>query len=216
MTLGPDGLVRDADGKVIPPGRRPEENPDLQPHFDRKQRTAFARMAQACGIDPTPYGREIGIDPKKYDDQDASSWTLMWTQIGLRLKRESLLRLWNEISRYIAEGGVAHPDQSIEGDWYGVFVTGICQNKEEHHRLYGQYADHADTAVVRTGHRVDQKQAEKITAYLKAQTNVNTCGRCGEKIGIWSTDVTRINTFRARPENRNPVMAEPIRGRVKT
>lgn len=182
-------------------------NPNVQErHFDRKQRRAFARMAQACLIDPTPYGREVGIDPKRYDKENPTTWTYMWGQIALRLSRESVLRLWNEISRYIAEGGVATPSDKIDGDPFAVFVTGICTEK---HQGKGQYAQ---TAVVKTGHRVDQFEAEKIIAHLKAQANVNTCELCGESIGTWQCDVTRISTFAARPENRNPMMASAIRG----
>jgi hypothetical protein len=205
MTLGPDGLVRDASGNVIPPGRSPYENPDLQPHFDRKTRIAFGRMAQACEVDPKRWGRWAHVRVGSFDQEDPSQRTQMWSQIALKLPKRRLLELWNEISRRL-HAGVMHPDSPVDGDPYAVFVTGRCTEPHE-----GR-GNHEQTAVVKTGFRVDEAEAKKITAYLRAQVNVNTCEVCGKKISIWSTDVTRISTFAARPENRNPIMASTIRG----
>lgn len=205
MTLGPDGLVRDADGKVIPPGRSPYEDPGLQPHFDRKTRVAYGRMAQACEVDPKRWGRWAHVRVGAFDHEDPSQRTAMWTEIALRLPRRRLFELWNEIARRL-HAGVLHPDTPVEGDPYAVFLTGRCTE------LHQGRGNHEQTAVVKTGFRVDEAEAKKIGAYLKSQANVNTCEICGARIEIWSLDVTRISTFAARPENPKPMTASMIRG----
>lgn len=132
--------------------------------------------------------RACDIDPTKFADTP-----------------EGNLKLWNTISEAIAEG-VKRTADPIVGDPFAVFLTGICQADHD-----GK-GDYRQTAVVKTGTMVDQTEGEKIIAFLKAQDNVNTCEACGERIHVWQADNTRVSTFAARPENRNPAMATTIRG----
>lgn len=173
-----------------------------QQHFERKQRIALARMAQACLIDPKRFATEARIDPSKIDRENASAWTHMWSQITLRLSNESLLRLWTEISEVIS-GGVPSTETHIPNDPYAVFVTGICKD------LHNGQGWHKQIAVVKTGHRVDQAEGEKIVLHLKAQANVHTCEICGRRISTWQVDNTRVSTF-AASERQGTAMAQPI------
>lgn len=169
----------------------PLSDPTLQHHFDTRQRRALGRMAQSCQIDPSPYASLARVDPGAYDAQDARGRTAMWTLIGLRLPPEALLRLWAEVGEAIA-GGVPSASSSVQGDPFAVFVTGIC------------LADHSgrgplrQTAVVKTGERVDEVVGRRIVAHLQAQEAVSHCEVCGEPIHTWQSDHTRISTFAAQ------------------
>jgi hypothetical protein len=205
MTMGPDGLVRDEAGRIIPIGRVATGNPQLQGEFRRKRLRALARMAQACRVDARRWATIAKVPFDRYDTEDPTSITALWDAIARNLPDEQVLPLYNLIGEAIS-GGVQTASDSILGDPFGVFVTGICRNPHD-----GK-GDNWQTAVVKTGHRVDQPEAEKIIAYLKGQQNVNTCDVCGSTIDVWQCDVTRFETFKARPENRNPIMASPLRG----
>ena len=134
--------------------------------------------------------RACGIEPEKFANTPEGS-----------------LKLWNAISAAIA-GGVQRVASQVEGDPFAVFVTAICQNVGQHpiHEPYRQ------TAVVKTGVLVDQDEAEKIIAFLKAQENVNLCEICHEPITTWSSECTRVSVFASRPENRNDRMARQLPG----
>jgi len=110
---------------------------------------------------------------------------------------EDLAKLWAKISDAMA-GGVAHPSDPIIGDPFAVFLTGICQNIAAH----PSHLERRQTAVVKTGHRVDQAEAERILAYLKAQENVYTCDICQGRITTWQSDNTRVSTFAAQDRKR--------------
>ena len=124
--------------------------------------------------------KACGIDPNKYG----------WEPAGIG-------KLWGEISEAIA-GGVQHPSEPVIGDPFAVFVTGICQNLDSH----PTHLERRQTAVVKTGQRVDQFEGERIIAYLKAQENVNTCDVCHRPFTVWSTDNTRVSTFAAQDKAR--------------
>jgi len=163
--------------------------PEVVAHFDKKKRTAMARMAQACQLDLKKYAQMVGGVPlAKIDRQGATDMTWAWGEVTRRMRPEQLLRLWTEVSEAIA-GGVPSAATPIPGDPFAIFLTGICRQP------HGTKGPHEQTAVVKTGHRVDQAEGEKILAYLKAQQNVNTCEVCGDRIVIWQADNTRVSTF---------------------
>ena len=182
----------------------PLSNPDIQAHFDRKKRRAMVRMAQACRLDPKRWGELAGVRIDLYDRDDASAQTMMWDQIGQRLQPEHLLRLWNEVSEAIS-GGVPDSSATVEGDPFATFLTGTCNEDHDGKGAYKQ------TAVIKTGHRVDQAEGERQIAYLKSQANVNKCELCGKTIHTWQADHTRMSTFRAQ-QMEGTAMATIIRG----
>jgi hypothetical protein len=182
--------------KPIPP----YHDPALQGHFDRKKRRAICRMAQSCRVDAEPFCQLAGIDFPKYkasfqgskDEETAAAIiTAMWDQVAVQLPAENMLQLWNAVSEVI-QGGVQTTQDPIIGDPFAVFLTGICKEMHEGKGWYKQ------TSVIKTGHRVDQKEAEKMQAYLKAQDNVRLCEDCGSEITTWSLEVTRVSTFAAQ------------------
>ena len=175
---------------------------ELASHFDRQKRKAMCRMAQSLNLAPTTWAEAAGVNLGAYDLEDPSGRTAAWDAIARDLPPERMLRLWNEVSEAIA-GGVPNTSATVEGDPFAVFVTGTCT---EPHEGRGH---HKQTAVVKTGHMVDQAEGEKIFAYLKAQDNVNTCEVCGGAIHTWSMDHTRVSTF-AAAEQVGRQMPEPV------
>lgn len=134
--------------------------------------------------------RACGIDPEKYASTP-----------------DGTLQLWNAIAEQIA-GGVPRVSAQVDGDPFAFFCTAICDNLEGH-PVHEQFRM---TAVIKTGRLVDQDEAEKMGAYLKAQENVNTCEICHQPITTWSMECTRVSVFAARPENANPHMARQLPG----
>ena len=157
-------------------------------HFDAKKRRAMARMAQSMGIDPKPWAELVSIDVGKYDRQDPTQNTQMWNLIVGRMPTESVLPFWNVVSEAMA-GGVQTPSDIIEGDPFAFFVTGICQRHHEGTSINAEGVEehegklwYKQTAVIKTGHRIDQDEAEKMLAFLKAEDNVRLCEICREEI----------------------------------
>lgn len=160
-------------------------------HYDRVKRRAMVRMAQATGIKIQPWAHEAKLSLKHLDVEEPQTLAGTWIRVGLELSDAQLARLWDEVAERMA-GGVGDPSTPILGDPFGVFLTGICQRPHEGKGWRRQ------TAVVKTGARVDQTEGEKIIAHLKAQPDVNLCETCGGAITTWQADNTRISTFAAQ------------------
>jgi hypothetical protein len=165
----------------------------------------MARMAQACLIDPKPIAERVpgGFNVGAYDSQEPSSWSAMWIRLFTVLPDADLLWAWNQVAEAMA-GGVQTASDQIEGDPFAFFLTGICQQHHEGTSINAEGVEehegrlwYKQTAVIKTGKRVDQAEAEKMLAYLKAEPNINTCEICKEPITCWSSEVTRVSTFRA-------------------
>lgn len=135
----------------------------------------------------------VDIDPTKYGRDDVSQ-----------------LALWNAVSERI-QGGV-RPGETIPNDPFAVFLTGICQQPHPGEDGLGQ-GWHKQTAVVKTGHHVDQPEGEKIIAYLKAQDNVRLCEVCLEPITTWQMDNTRMSVF--AETQKSTAMPQPIRQAIR-
>ncbi len=171
-------------------------------HFDGKKRRAMARMAQANRIDPKPWAELTGV--KLADPEDPTKWTTMWTTIVGRLTADQILPFWNVVGETLS-GGVQSASEQVSGDPFAFFVTGICQRHHEGTSINREGIEehegklwYSQTAVIKTGKRIDQAEAEDMLRYLKAQENVNTCEICGESIECWSSEINRVSAFRAR------------------
>ncbi len=109
---------------------------------------------------------------------------------------EGEMALWAKISEHIA-GGVATTQENIIGDPFVVALIGICD------RPHGpDGVKYEQTAMVKTGSRVDQAEGERILAFLKGQADVHTCEQCGGLIENWQSDNTRFSTFKATWSDR--------------
>lgn len=173
-------------------------------HFSRVKRKSMVRMAQACRLDVKRWAEVADVNWTQYDLKDPSGLMHCWNAVARQIPAPALLLLWTAISEAIS-GGVPHPDQPIEGDPYAFFLTGTCTAE------HGGRGPYQQIATIKTGYRVEQSEAEKMMAYLRAQEQVNTCELCGEKITVWSAETTRVSTFAAKQRVGTP-MASPIRG----
>ena len=110
---------------------------------------------------------------------------------------EGDLAIWQDICEAVTSRGFLQSPANAPvevGDPFAVAVTAICQDPHDGQGWWRQ------TAVVKTGHMVDQAEAEKIIAYLQAQPDVATCDatlvsgdQCAKPITCWSTSCSRVS-----------------------
>ena len=180
-------------------------------HFDAKKRRAMARIAQSLQINPKPWGELVGVDVGKYDREDPSQNTALWNVIVGRLTVEQILPFWNLVGEAMS-GGVQSTSEIVEGDPFAFFYTGVCQRHHEGTSITAEGVEehegelwYKQTAVIKTGHRIDQDEAEKMIAFLRAEDNIKYCEICKEEITTFSAEINRVSAFRAKEAVGTPM-----------
>lgn len=157
----------------------------------RPRRGQFMHWDQRCTIEDLAERLGIGVQRQvkaKRHRQGTSKYPT-WTDSDL----------WGAIYEK-TRGGIQRPTDVVVGDPFCLFLTGYC---EEGHAPYeATIVAQKDGGVPMDEHEGKEKLAEMKATFPVCDATLPSGQACGKPFHCWSSDMTRMSTFREKQKSR--------------